>query len=264
MNDAVRPFRLNIPDEQLTDLKARLRMTRLPPDEVVDDWSQGTPRAYMEAVCAYWAEEYDWRTTEARLNAIPQFITNLDGVDIHFLHVRSPHEEARPLLLTHGWPGSVVEFLNVLEPLSNPTSHGGNAEDAFHLVVPALPGYGFSGKPTTTGWGVEKIAEQWDALMRRLGYERYFAQGGDWGAAVTTAIGIRQSEGQKLEEAALASTSTCLWSPPTKTRWTTSRIWRKKRSPPASSTKTGTAVTRSNKVRDRKQWAMVWLTHPQV
>ena len=199
MNDAVRPFRLNISDEQLTDLKARLRMTRLPPDEVVDDWSQGTPRAYMEAVCAYWAEEYDWRTTEARLNAIPQFITNLDGVDIHFLHVRSPHEEARPLLLTHGWPGSVVEFLNVLEPLSNPTSHGGNAEDAFHLVVPALPGYGFSGKPTTTGWGVEKIAEQWDALMRRLGYERYFAQGGDWGAAGTTAIGIRQSEGPQSE-----------------------------------------------------------------
>ena len=239
-------------------------MTRLPPDEVVDDWSQGT-RAYMEAVCAYWAEEYDWRTTEARLNAIPQFITNLDGVDIHFLHVRSPHEEARPLLLTHGWPGSVVEFLNVLEPLSNPTSWRECWKMRFTWWCPRCRDTAFPANQPQPD-GVEKIAEQWDALMRRLGYERYFAQGGDWGAAVTTAIGIRQSEGPQSEArgGCAGIPSTCLWSPPTKTRWTTSRIWRKKRSPPASSTKTGTAVTRSNKVRDHKQWAMVWLTHPQV
>ncbi len=185
------PFRIEVPQSELDDLKRRLESTRWPDAETPDDWSQGVPLAYAREFCAYWAEHYDWREREARLNRHEQFTTTIDGLDVHFIHARSAEESARPLLITHGWPGSVVEFQKVIEPLTNPTAHGGRAEDAFHIVCPSLPGYGFSGKPTTTGWGVQKIAETWNALMLRLGYERYFAQGGDWGSAVTTAIGIQ-------------------------------------------------------------------------
>ena len=191
MSADVRPFRIAIPEEQLGDLRRRLRATRWPEAETPDDWSQGVPLAYLREVCAHWADRYDWRATEARLNGFPQCVTTIDGLDIHALHVRSPHPDALPLLITHGWPGSVVEFARVLAPLTDPTAHGGSAADAFHVVCPSLPGYGFSGKPTRTGWGVEKIAEAWDTLMTRLGYERWVAQGGDWGAAVTTAIGLQ-------------------------------------------------------------------------
>jgi epoxide hydrolase len=190
MND-VRPFRIDIPEDQLVGLKRRLGATRWPDAETSGDWTQGIPLAYMKDVCAYWAEQYDWRRTEARLNAFPQYKARIDGLDIHFLHVRSPHRDALPLLITHGWPGSVVEFHKVIGPLADPTAHGGGAADAFHVICPSLPGYGFSDKPTSTGWGVEKIALAWDMLMPRLGYERYVAQGGDWGAAVTTAIGMQ-------------------------------------------------------------------------
>ena len=158
--------------------------------ETVDDWSQGIPLAYVQELCAYWADRYDWRATEARLErASPQFRTEIDGLGIHFLHVRSPHPDALPLVITHGWPGSVVEFLKVIGPLTDPVAHGGDAADAFHVVCPSLPGYGFSDKPARTGWGVERIADAWAELMARLGYERYGAQGGDWGTSVTTAIG---------------------------------------------------------------------------
>jgi pimeloyl-ACP methyl ester carboxylesterase len=182
---AIRPFRIEVPDAVLDDLRARLARTRWPEAECVDDWSQGMPLAYTRELATYWAERYDWRTREAALNRFDQFITEIDGLDIHFIHQRSPHAEALPLLITHGWPGSVVEFHKVIEPLVNPTS----PEDAFHVVCPSLPGYGFSGKPTRTGWGVEKIAQAWETLMGRLGYDRYGAQGGDWGAAVTTHLG---------------------------------------------------------------------------
>jgi len=187
----VRPFRIEIAEDQLIDLRQRLRNTRWPDPETPKDWTQGVPLSYMREICAYWAEKYDWRATEERLNAFPQFKTTLDGLDIHFLHVRSKHANALPLLMTHGWPGSVVEFHKVIAPLTDPTAHGGSAADAFHVICPSLPGYGFSGKPTSTGWGVEKIATVWDALMTRLGYTRYVAQGGDWGSAVTTAIGMQ-------------------------------------------------------------------------
>jgi pimeloyl-ACP methyl ester carboxylesterase len=189
MPDEVVPFELSVPASELEELKQRLRRTRWPERETVDDWSQGIPLAYVEDVCRYWAERYDWRATEARLNAIPQFRTELDGLGIHFLHLRSPEPDALPLVLTHGWPGSVVEFLKVLGPLSDPVGHGGDAGDAFHVVCPSLPGYGWSDKPAAPGWGVERTARAWAELMRRLGYGRYGAQGGDWGAAVTTAIG---------------------------------------------------------------------------
>jgi len=187
----IRPFRIDIPEEQLVDLKRRLRATRWPDAETLDDWSQGIPLAYVQEVCAYWAERYDWRATEARLNRFPQFTTTIDGVDIHGLHVRSPHPDALPVVITHGWPGSVVEFHKVIGPLADPTARGGSAADAFHVVCASLPGYGFSGKPPRPGWGVEKIADTWDILMTRLGYERWVAQGGDWGSAVTTAIGMQ-------------------------------------------------------------------------
>jgi epoxide hydrolase len=187
----VTPFRIDIPEDQIVDLKRRLRTTRWPDHETPGDWTQGIPLAYMKEVCAYWADRYDWRATEARLNAFPQYKTRIDGVDIHFLHVRSRHGDALPLLITHGWPGSVVEFHKVIGPLADPTAHGGVAEDAFHVICPSLPGYAFSDKPTATGWGVEKIALAWDTLMPRLGYDRYVAQGGDWGSAVTTAIGMQ-------------------------------------------------------------------------
>ena len=187
MDDAVEPFRIDVPDEVVDDLRERLARTRWPEAECVDDWSQGIPLAYTRELAGYWADGYDWRSREAALNRFDQFVTCIDGLDIHFVHQRSPHDDAFPLLITHGWPGSIVEFQKVIEPLTNPAS--GRAEDAFHVVCPSLPGYGFSAKPTRTGWGVERIADAWETLMTRLGYYRYGAQGGDWGAAVTTQIG---------------------------------------------------------------------------
>lgn len=190
----IRKFQLEVTDAVLDDLKKRLSMTRWPNKETPEDWSQGIPLGYMKELCDYWQHEYDWRAREERLNRFPQFITEIDGVDIHFIHLPSVHENARPLIITHGWPGSVVEFHKVIEPLADPTAHGGNTEDAFHVVVPSLPGYGFSGKPEVTGWGIEKIADIWGELMARLGYDHYFAQGGDWGAMVTTHIGLQDKE----------------------------------------------------------------------
>jgi len=190
----IREFQIEVTDETLDDLKQRLSMTRWPNKETPEDWSQGIPLGYMKELCDYWQHEYDWRAREERLNQFPQFITEIEGVDIHFIHLPSVHENARPLIITHGWPGSVVEFHKVIEPLVDPTAHGGNDEDAFHVVVPSLPGYGFSGKPKNTGWGIEKIADVWAVLMARLGYDHYFAQGGDWGAMVTTHIGLQDKE----------------------------------------------------------------------
>ncbi len=190
----IRPFSIDIADTDLEDLKRRIEATRWPEAECVDDWSQGMPLAYTRELADYWANEYDWRAAEADLNRFPQFKTEIDGLDIHFIHQRSPHEDAFPLLITHGWPGSVYEFHKVIDPLTNPTDHGGEAEDAFHVVCPSIPGYAFSDKPTAHGTGVEKIATMWDALMVRLGYERYGAQGGDWGSAITTQIG-RENRG---------------------------------------------------------------------
>ncbi|MGI5171327.1 epoxide hydrolase family protein [Spirillospora sp. CA-253888] len=189
MPETVTPFHLDVPETDLDDLRERLARTRWPEGETVDDWSQGVPLAYLRELCRYWAEGYDWRATERRLNALPQFRTSIDGLGVHFLHVRSPHEDALPLVLTHGWPGSVVEFLKVIGPLTDPPAHGGAARDAFHVVCPSLPGYGFSDKPSRRGWGVERIADAWITLMSRLGYARYGAQGGDWGTSVTTCIG---------------------------------------------------------------------------
>ncbi len=185
---------INIDQARLDDLRARLAATRWPDAETTGDWRQGIPLAYMRELCAYWQNDYDWRRLETRLNDLNPQQTTIDGLDIHFFHIRSPHENALPLILTHGWPGSPVEFLKVIEPLSNPTAHGGNAEDAFHLVIPNLPGYGFSGKPTETGWNVERIGRAWGELMARLGYDRYVAQGGDWGGMVTTSIGVTETE----------------------------------------------------------------------
>jgi pimeloyl-ACP methyl ester carboxylesterase len=184
----VAPFRIDIPENALADLRARLAGTRWPEAETVTDWSQGVPLSYLREVCRYWADGYDWRATERRLNLLPQFRTEIDGLGIHFLHVRSPHPEALPVVITHGWPGSIVEFLKVIGPLTDPTAHGGEAADAFHLVIPSLPGYGFSDKPAQPGWGVERIADAWAGLMARLGYRRYGAQGGDWGTSVSTSI----------------------------------------------------------------------------
>jgi pimeloyl-ACP methyl ester carboxylesterase len=187
----LKDYRISVADEALADLRSRLEQTRWPEAETPDDWSQGLPLSYARELRDYWLNDYDWRAREAQLNRFPQFVTEIDGLDVHFIHCRSPHEQAVPLIMTHGWPGSIVEFHKVIEPLVDPVSHGGQAEDAFHVVCPSLPGYGFSGKPDTTGWGVEKIAGAWDQLMLRLGYEKYYAQGGDWGSAVTTAIGIQ-------------------------------------------------------------------------
>ena len=191
MDTAVHPHRIDVPEAELNDLRVRLANTRWPEAELVEDWTQGIPLAYMRELCDYWRDGYDWRVLEGRLNAIPQFKTAIDGCGIHFLHRRSPEANARPLVLTHGWPGSIVEFLKVIDPLADPAAHGGDAADAFHVVVPALPGYGFSDKPKEAGWGVERIGEAWATLMARLGYDQYFAQGGDWGAAVTAAIGMQ-------------------------------------------------------------------------
>ena len=193
MTDAVQPFRIAIPQADLDDLRARLARTRFPDRETPDDWSQGIPLAYVQELVAYWKNAYDWRACEARLNALPQFTTRIDGLNIHFLHVRSPHANAKPLVLTHGWPGSILEFMKVIGPLTDPVAHGGDAADAFHLVCPTLPGFGFSEKPTKPGWNIEHIADAWSQLMQRLGYSRYFAQGGDWGAIVTAAIGVRDT-----------------------------------------------------------------------
>lgn len=184
----INEFKTEIPDAALADLKQRLALTRLPEAETPDDWSQGLPLAYAEELLEYWQNSYDWRRAETQINTYPQFTTTLDDLDIHFLHVKSPEANALPLIMTHGWPGSIVEFLKVIDPLVNPVAHGGDASDAFHVVCPALPGFGFSGKPTKPGWGVEKIGQQWAELMARLGYQRYVAQGGDWGSAVTCEI----------------------------------------------------------------------------
>lgn len=193
MTDTIRPFKISIDDAQLDDLRRRLRATRWPDKETPGDWSQGIPLQYMQEVVAYWAETYDWRTREASLNRFDQFRTTLDGLGIHFVHQRSPHSDATPLVMTHGWPGSVVEFQKVIDALTNPTAHGGDARDAFHVVCPSLPGFGFSDKPVAPGWNVERIGRAWGTLMQRLGYAHYVAQGGDWGAIVTTAIGLNDT-----------------------------------------------------------------------
>jgi pimeloyl-ACP methyl ester carboxylesterase len=182
-------FRVEIDETELRDLRERLERTRWPERETVEDWSQGVPRSYLRDLCDYWAESYDWRATESRLNALPQFRTQIDGLGIHFLQVRSPHAEALPLVLTHGWPGSIIEFLKVIGPLTDPTAHGGAVADAFHIVCPSLPGYGFSDKPARSGWGVERIARAWSVLMARLGYDRYGAQGSDWGTSISASLG---------------------------------------------------------------------------
>ena len=185
----ITPFTINTPEAQLTDLRNRINNTRWAEEECVNDWSQGIPLTYVREIADYWANQYDWRKSEQYLNTFDHFQTNIDDLDIHFIHQKSPHPDAYPLIITHGWPGSIVEFHKVIQPLVDPTKHGGKAEDAFHVVCPSLPGYGFSGKPSQSCWVVDKIAETWDQLMVRLGYENYGAQGGDWGAAVTTQIG---------------------------------------------------------------------------
>lgn len=187
-NDAIRPFRIDVPTEALIDLRRRVAATRWPDRETVDDGSQGLQLATFSELMRYWAAGYDWRRAEARLNALPQFTTTIDGIDIHFIYVRSRHENALPLIMTHGWPGSVFELLKTVGPLTDPTNHGGRAEDAFHLVLPSIPGFGFSGQPRGTGWGPERIARAWAELMNRLGHSRYVAQGGDWGAPISSAM----------------------------------------------------------------------------
>jgi pimeloyl-ACP methyl ester carboxylesterase len=193
--EAIRPFKLSIPQEKLVDLRRRIAATQWPEKETVADQSQGVPLAPMQELARYWATDYDWRKCEAKLNVLPQFITEIDGLDIHFIHVRSKHPNALPLIVTHGWPGSIIEQLKIIDPLTNPTAHGGNASDAFHVVIPSMPGYGFSGKPTSTGWGPERMASAWAALMKRLGYTRYVAQGGDWGAFVVDQMGLQAPPG---------------------------------------------------------------------
>jgi pimeloyl-ACP methyl ester carboxylesterase len=192
---AIRPFHLEVPEEQLAELRRRIVATQWPEKETVPDDSQGVPLETMQKLARYWATEYDWRRCEAELNALPQFITEIDGLDIHFIHVRSRHEDALPLVVNHGWPGSVVEQLKIVDRLTNPTAHGASAEDAFHLVIPSMPGYGFSGKPTDTGWGPERMGRAWDVLMKRLGYTEYVAQGGDWGAFVVDQMGLQAPDG---------------------------------------------------------------------
>jgi pimeloyl-ACP methyl ester carboxylesterase len=194
-NTDVRPFRIDVPQEALDDLRRRIASTRWPSMELVDDRSQGVQLATLQELARYWATEYDLRRPESRLNALPQFTTEIDGINVHFIHVRSPHEDALPLIMTHGWPGSVVELLETVGPLTDPTAHGGKAEDAFHLVLPSVPGYGFSGEPAELGWWAGRVAQNWPELMRRLGYARYVAQGGDVGAAVTDAMGRLAPEG---------------------------------------------------------------------
>jgi pimeloyl-ACP methyl ester carboxylesterase len=188
---AIRPFRVEVSEEALVDLRRRINATRWPERETVTDASQGVQLATAQALARYWAKDYDWRKCEAKLNALPQFMTEIDGLDIHFIHVRSKHENALPLIVTHGWPGSIIEQLKIIDPLTNPTAHGASASDAFHVVIPSIPGYGFSGKPTTTGWDPQRIARAWIVLMKRLGYTRFVAQGGDWGNAVTEQMALQ-------------------------------------------------------------------------
>jgi len=194
VDDSVTDFRLEVPEEVLSDLRSRLRNTRWPEQQPVKDWSQGMPLDELQELCRYWAEDYDWRATEQRLNKLAQRLTTVDGLVVHLLDVRSPEPGALPLVMTHGWPGSVVEFLDVLGPLTDPRSHGGDPRDAFHLVCPSLPGYGFSGKPKETGWGVDRTARTWAKVMARLGHDRYGAQGGDWGALVTASLGRQDAD----------------------------------------------------------------------
>jgi len=194
-SDAVRPFHVSFPQSDLDDLRRRINATRWPDREQVPDTTQGVQLATSQALARYWGTEYDWRRCEAKLNAVPNFITEIDGLDIHFLHVRSRHEHALPMIVTHGWPGSILEQMKIIEPLTDPTAHGGEAADAFHLVIPSLPGYGFSGKPTEVGWNPARIAKAWAALMQRLGYTQYVAQGGDWGNAVTETMAVQRPAG---------------------------------------------------------------------
>src|SRR5438093_4888268 len=191
----IRPFQFDIQEEALEDLRRRIEATRLPSKELVEDRSQGVQLATIQALARYWMTDYDLGRVEARLNALPQFTTEIDGVNVHFIHVRSPHEDAMPMIMTHGWPGSVMELLDTVGPLTDPTAHSGEAEDAFHLVLPSMPGYGFSNEPTDLGWNVGRVAQAWTELMRRLGYTRYVAQGGDVGAAVTDVMGRQAPEG---------------------------------------------------------------------
>ncbi len=192
---AIRPFRVDIPEAALVDLRNRLAATRLPEQETVSDNSQGVPLATIQKLVRYWATEYDWRKVEAKLNSYPNFITEIDGLDIHFIHVRSKHENALPVIVTHGWPGSIIEQLKIIDPLVNPTAHGGSASDAFHVVIPSIPGYGFSGKPASTGWNPVRIARAWTVLMKRLGYTKFVAQGGDWGAIITDVLATQTPPG---------------------------------------------------------------------
>jgi len=194
-NTTIRPFHVNVPEADLTDLRRRIKATKWPERETVTDASQGVQLATTQALARYWATDHDWRKCEARLNALPQFMTNIDGLDIHFIHVRSKNPSALPLIVTHGWPGSIIEQLKIIDPLTNPTAHGGTAADAFHIVIPSLPGYGFSGKPTKPGWNPVTIAKAWATLMQRLGYTKYVAQGGDWGNAVSEVMALQQSPG---------------------------------------------------------------------
>ena len=187
--EAIRPFRVNFPEAELTELRRRINATKWPERET--DATQGVPLATIQALARYWATDYDWRKVEAKLNALPQFITEIDGLDIHFIHVRSKHENALPLIVTHGWPGSIIEQMKIIAPLTNPTAHGASATDAFHLVIPSMPGYGFSGKPATTGWDPDRIGRAWTVLMKRLGYAKFVAQGGDWGAIVVDQMGVQ-------------------------------------------------------------------------
>jgi pimeloyl-ACP methyl ester carboxylesterase len=191
----IRPFHVDIADEALEDLRRRIASTNWPEQETVADQSQGVPLAMIQKLAHYWMTDYDWRTCEGNLNVLPQFVTEIDGLDIHFIHVRSQHEDALPLVVNHGWPGSIIEQLKIIDRLANPTAHGGDAADAFHVVIPSMPGYGFSGKPTSTGWGPERMGRAWDELMKRLGHDRYVAQGGDWGAFVVDQMGLQAPEG---------------------------------------------------------------------
>lgn len=195
VHPAIRPFEVAVPRSSLVDLRRRIAATKWPEKETVGDHTQGVPLATMRKLARYWEHDYDWRKCQARLNALPQFITGIDGLDIHFIHVRSKHEKALPLIVTHGWPGSIIEQLKIIAPLTDPTAHGGRAEDAFHVVIPSLPGYGFSAKPASTGWGPERIADAWVTLMERLGYARYVAQGGDWGQLVTELMAVKAPAG---------------------------------------------------------------------
>jgi pimeloyl-ACP methyl ester carboxylesterase len=192
---AFRPFKVNVPEEEITELKRRIKATRWPEKETVSDQSQGTQLATIQELARYWANEYDWRKIEARINSFPHFLTEIDGLDFHFIHVRSKHEDAMPIIIAHGWPGSIIEQMKLIEPLTDPTAYGGSTSDAFHVVIPSMPGYGYSGKPTTTGWGPDRVARAYGELMTRLGYTKYVAQGGDWGAIVVDLMGVQEPKG---------------------------------------------------------------------